>query len=91
MVTLRRREPNVSGRDGPPSEGWAVLPDGLTPLEVEVLCLLTSGLTNRQIAAELVLSAHTVERHVNNAYSKIQAHNRATAAAYSVRNGLWVS
>jgi DNA-binding CsgD family transcriptional regulator len=64
------------------------LPDGLTRREAEVLRLLASGLTNRQIAEQLVLSVHTVVRHVNNAYAKIGARNRADASAYTVRHGL---
>jgi DNA-binding NarL/FixJ family response regulator len=59
--------------------------DGLSRRVAVVLRLLASGLTNRQIAERLVLSVHTVERHVNNAYRKIGAHNRADAAAYAVR------
>jgi DNA-binding CsgD family transcriptional regulator len=64
------------------------LPDGLTRREAEVLRLLASGLTNRQIAENLVLSVHTVERHLDNAYAKIGAHNRADASAYTVRHEL---
>jgi DNA-binding CsgD family transcriptional regulator len=64
------------------------LPDGLTRREAEVLRLLASGLSNRQIAEQLVLSVHTVVRHVNNAYAKIGARNRADATAYTVRHGL---
>jgi DNA-binding CsgD family transcriptional regulator len=64
------------------------LTDRLTRREAEVLRLLASGLTNRQIAEQLVLSVHTVERHVDNAYAKIGAHNRAEASAYTVRHGL---
>jgi hypothetical protein len=52
-----------------------------------VLRLLASGLTNRQIAAELVVSVHTVERHVDNLYCKIGAQNRvgATGCAWRLR------
>jgi DNA-binding CsgD family transcriptional regulator len=64
------------------------LPDGLTRREGEVLRLVASGMSNRQIAEELVLSIHTVERHVQNAYAKIGARNRADAAAYAVRQAL---
>jgi DNA-binding CsgD family transcriptional regulator len=60
----------------------------LTKREAEILRLLTRGLTNRQIAEQLVLSVHTVERHLNNIYPKIGARNRADAAAYAVRHGL---
>jgi DNA-binding NarL/FixJ family response regulator len=60
-------------------------PDGLTPRELEVLRGVASGQSNKQIASELFLSVHTVERHVANVYRKIGAHNRAQAAAYATR------
>ena len=63
-------------------------PDGLTTREVEVLRLLAEGLTNAEIAARFVLSVHTVERHLANAYRKIGARNRAEATAYMMRAGL---
>jgi LuxR family transcriptional regulator, maltose regulon positive regulatory protein len=63
----------------------AARPDALTAREVEVLTLLAAGRTNSEIAAGLVLSIHTVERHLQNAYRKIGARNRADAAAYMVR------
>ena len=58
-------------------------PDGLTAREVEVLGLVASGWSNREIAAELVLSARTVERHITNIYGKIGARGRADAANYA--------
>lgn len=61
-------------------------PDGLTGREAEVLDLLTSGHTNLEIAAKLVISVHTVERHLQNAYRKVGVRNRADAAAYMARN-----
>jgi DNA-binding CsgD family transcriptional regulator len=63
-------------------------PDGLTTREVEVLRLLAEGLTNAEIAARFVISVHTVERHLANAYRKIGARNRAGATAYMMRAGL---
>jgi DNA-binding CsgD family transcriptional regulator len=66
----------------------AAFPDGLTGREVEVLRLLTRGQTSREIAAELVVSTHTVTRHIANIYAKINAHGRAEAAAYSLRHRL---
>jgi DNA-binding CsgD family transcriptional regulator len=63
-------------------------PSGLSKRETEVLRLLATGMTNRQIADALVVSVHTVERHVNNLYRKIGARNRADAAAFAVRSGL---
>lgn len=60
----------------------------LTRRELEVLRLLATGSTNRQIAERLVLSVHTVERHVNNVYRKLGVRNRAEAAMLAVRRGL---
>jgi len=57
----------------------------LTVREAEILRLLTAGSTNKEIAARLVLSIHTIERHLQNAYRKIGVRNRADAAAYAVR------
>jgi non-specific serine/threonine protein kinase len=53
----------------------------LTPREREVVALIARGLTNSQIAEELVLSVRTVERHIENIYDKIGAHGRAARAA----------
>jgi LuxR family transcriptional regulator, maltose regulon positive regulatory protein len=61
--------------------------DGLTDREAEILSLLTQGHTNLEIAGRLVVSVHTVERHLQNAYHKIGVRNRADAAAYMARDG----
>ena len=71
----------------PPQRRRSQRPDGLTEREAEVLQLLTRGCTNLEIAAKLVVSVHTVERHLQNAYRKISARNRADAAAYMARGG----
>ena len=63
-------------------------PDGLTNREVEILRLVASGSTNREIALELVLSARTVERHITNIYGKIGARRRADATGYALGHGL---
>jgi DNA-binding CsgD family transcriptional regulator/tetratricopeptide (TPR) repeat protein len=67
------------------------LPDHLTRREAEVLHLLAAGADNQRIAATLVLSVRTVERHISNIYAKIGADgtaSRAVATAYALRNGL---
>lgn len=66
----------------------AEYPDGLTERQVEVLRLLTQGLTNVQMAERLVLAPSTVQRHIANIYVKINVSNQAQAAAYAVRHGL---
>jgi len=63
-------------------------PGGLTVREVEVFRLLVDGRTNREIAAELVISVHTVERHVATIYRKIGARNRTAATAFAHETGL---
>jgi DNA-binding NarL/FixJ family response regulator len=60
----------------------------LTPREREVLCLVADGLTNRRIAERLVVSEHTVHRHVTNLLRKLDLPSRTAAAAYAVRSGL---
>lgn len=57
--------------------------DGLSSREIEVLRLLAHGLSNREIGAELVISEHTVARHVQNIFAKIGVGSRAAAAAYA--------
>ena len=63
-------------------------PAGLTTREVEVLRLLARGLSNRQIATELVISPKTAGSHVEHIYRKIDASNRAQASVFALRHGL---
>ncbi len=80
-------EETVAGADARGS-ALAVPPSGLTKREVEVLRLLAQGEPNREIAQQLSLSVHTVNRHVANIYHKIGARGRADATAYAISNGL---
>jgi ATP/maltotriose-dependent transcriptional regulator MalT len=57
----------------------------LTPRELEVLRLVSDGLTDAQIAARLVLSKHTVHRHLQNAYARLGCSSRASAVAKANR------
>ena len=66
-------------------------PRGLSHREVEVLRLLAAGDSNREIAAGLVLSVRTVERHVANIYNKTDSRGRAEATAFAITNGLTTS
>ena len=65
-------------------------PAGLTAREVEVLRLLARGLSNREIAAQLVIAPKTVGNHVEHIYAKIGVSNRALAGMYAARHGLLV-
>lgn len=64
------------------------LPDGLTAREVEVLALVAGGRTNREVAAELVLSEKTVARHLSNIFAKLGITSRTAAAAYAFDRGI---
>ncbi len=60
----------------------------LSARELEVLELLTSGMSNAEIAKQLFISRHTVVRHTTNIYSKIGVTSRTEAAGYAERRGL---
>lgn len=65
--------------------------DGAQPLsdrEMEVLGLLALGLANKQIAAKLGITEHTVKFHVSSIYTKLAVNNRAEAVHQGVRQGL---
>ena len=56
---------------------------GLTAREQEVLGLVAAGKSNREIAAELVLSEHTVARHLQNIFAKLGVSSRTAASAFA--------
>ncbi len=61
---------------------------GLTQRELEVLSLIVAGETNKGIAASLVISDHTVARHVQNMLQKLGLPSRTSLAAYALEHGL---
>ncbi len=63
-------------------------PAGLSDREIDVLRLLTRGLSNRAIATRLVISPRTAEHHVQHIYAKIGASTRAGAAMFAMEHGL---
>lgn len=60
----------------------------LSRREYEILGRLSTGRTDREIAARLFISPKTVEKHVANLRAKLMAPSRAAAVAIAVRNGL---
>ena len=62
--------------------------ESLTPRELEVLCLLAQGKSNKQIAAELVITERTTKFHVSSIFSKLEAANRTEAVKIAVQRGL---
>ncbi len=76
--------PSRSGRTDSTSE----IP--LTPRELEVLRMIADGLGNKQIAARLAISEHTVKFHVGSVFAKTRASTRAEAVMIGARRGLIV-
>ncbi|MFD7939858.1 MULTISPECIES: response regulator transcription factor [unclassified Streptomyces] len=66
----------------------AVVPDGLTTREAEVLVLIAEGLSNQEIARRLSVSTATVKTHINNMFSKTGLKDRAQAVRYAYGKGL---
>jgi DNA-binding CsgD family transcriptional regulator len=61
---------------------------GLTARELEVLRLVATGKSNKEIAASLVISEHTVARHVQNIFTKLGVGSRTAAGAYAFEHDL---
>ncbi|MFD5323086.1 LuxR C-terminal-related transcriptional regulator [Streptomyces sp. NPDC127092] len=64
------------------------LPGGLSVREAEVLRLVASGASDRDVARELVISEHTVARHLHSIFAKLAVSSRTAATAYAYANGL---
>ena len=61
---------------------------GLTARELEVLRLVAAGQSNRAIASALVLSEHTVARHLQNIFRKLDVSSRTAASAFAYEHDL---
>jgi DNA-binding CsgD family transcriptional regulator len=72
----------LSGPEQPPTAG------GLTARELEVLRLVATGASNREVADTLVISEKTVARHLANIYAKLDLPSRSAATAYAYRHDL---
>jgi DNA-binding NarL/FixJ family response regulator len=62
--------------------------DRLTTREVEILRLVTGGLTNRQLAEEVGVSTRTVDAHLRSIYAKLGVKSRSGATRYAVEHDL---
>jgi DNA-binding NarL/FixJ family response regulator len=63
-------------------------PGGLTPREMDVLRLVATGASNREVADRLVISEKTVARHMSNIFGKLGIASRAAATAYAYQHEL---
>ena len=84
MAPLQRRISDRLDRIKP--DAGPSYPHGLTEREVEVLRLVTEGLTNKEIGAKLFVSPKTVASHIRHIFDKTGVTNRAGAAAYALRH-----
>lgn len=62
-------------------------PAGLSTREVEVLALITQGLSNKEIAEKLVVSVNTLKSHIRQAYRKIDVTTRSQAVSWAITHG----
>ena len=89
IESVSSSEPGAAGSPARAGAGQSsMLSPILTPREVEVLRLIAAGRTSKEIAAELVISVSTVDRHTTHIYTKIGARRRADATAFAVAHGL---
>jgi DNA-binding CsgD family transcriptional regulator len=80
--------PDVTRVDSHIRGAVAIDTHGLSPRELQVLRLVATGKTNREIASTLVVSEHTVARHVQNIFSKLGVSSRTAAAAFAFERDL---
>jgi NarL family two-component system response regulator YdfI len=86
LVAQTREEATDSGRGSAPMVDASV--EHLTLREREVLEMMMEGLSNKEIAAHLTISAHTVKFHISSILGKLGASTRTEAAAIGLRRGL---
>jgi DNA-binding NarL/FixJ family response regulator len=70
-----------------PAAGKDVVPQ-LSERETEILRMVATGMSYKQIASRLVLSHRTVQNHVQNTLGKLQLHNRVELVRYAIEHGL---
>jgi DNA-binding CsgD family transcriptional regulator len=91
LTTFETDDDTLAGAGGRTTDAASLsaLVERLTPRELDVLALLGRRLTNKEIAAELVISPETVKTHTLNIYRKLDVRNRRQAAAKARELGLF--
>ena len=88
MRSLEQRVDDLKQSIEPKPSAIPVYPAGLTQREVEVLKLVATGKTDREVAGELTISVGTVNTHVKNILNKTGSANRTEATAFAIQRGL---
>ena len=78
----------VKQAEAHPTKQSPTYPAGLTTREVEILRLVAQGLTDTQVAEQLVISPRTVNWHLTSIYSKLQVSSRSAATRYAMEHHL---
>lgn len=81
-------KPDLQRVEGLLEQGGSQVSGPLTARELQVLAMVASGMTNKEIAAELMLSERTVDRHVSNVLTKLGVSTRTAATAYAYEHKL---
>ncbi|MER7399866.1 response regulator transcription factor [Streptomyces sp. NPDC000151] len=87
-VTRRLIADFARQRPAPRKDRASLRLNGLTPRETEVLELIARGLSNQEIAAELVLAEQTVKTHIGRVLAKLDLRDRAQAVIFAYESGL---
>jgi len=92
-LTLTRKHPTVILKEVPVAGPFVIdetrmKESGLTPREIEILGLIASGLSNREIAARLFVSENTVKTHSSRLFDKLGAKRRTQAVQFGKAAGL---
>lgn len=88
MAALVTRCEELLGSSHDATATGAAFPDGLSAREVDVLRLVASGCSNREIGEQLLISGNTASHHVRSILRKTCCANRAEASTYAARNDL---
>ncbi|MCH9029377.1 MAG: response regulator transcription factor, partial [Bacteroidetes bacterium] len=88
LLKHQMRESGIKKIPKGPRESTKQNPAGLTGRQMDVLKLLTEGLSNSQIAGKLFISPKTVDHHISAILSKLNLHSRTEAAAFAQSSGM---